>query len=105
MEAEKGSTPCWEWCEVYGQFKEGERVKEKELCPNCPVRDFQAVLKRLTADVLYDEAPCKDKESPVHDRCALCDFWALTRFEEPCYSCNEAMRRRMLAQNQIRAVT
>ena len=66
MEAEKGSTPCWEWCEVYGQFKEGERVKEKELCPNCPVRDFQAVLKRLTADVLYDEAPCKDKESPVN---------------------------------------
>ena len=98
------STGCWEWCETYQQFKEEGRVREKDLCPACPIRDFHAIWKPLAGENIVTSPLGTGKEWHCGMRCDLCDFKDLTRFEEPCYSCNETLRRRMMTQNQIRIV-
>ena len=95
------TTGCWEWCNVYQQFKEEGRVRAKDLCPSCPIRDFNAIWRPLAGESVVS-SPLGTETFGCNMRCDLCDFRNAPNDNEPCYSCNDAMRRRMMMQKQIR---
>lgn len=101
------SVGCYSACKTFDKFIRGERVQKEEICKDkdCPIDDlFNRYLKFTEPDeyeTLCEEEKVDDliKTSAL---CPYCDFKGLTRFEEPCYHCNEGMQQQMLKQGQIR---
>ena len=98
----KATTGCWETCEIYGRFKTEGRVSIRDVCPSCPIRDFHAIWKPLAGENIITSNVGGGLEFGRPIRCDLCDFRNMNPNSEPCFSCNPAMRKRMMAQHQIR---
>lgn len=101
------SVGCYSACKTFDKFIRGERVSKEEICKDkgCPIDDlFNRYLKFTDSDKyknLCEEESVDDLISKG-SLCSFCDFKDLTRFEEPCYHCNEGMQQQMLRQGQIR---
>lgn len=102
---------CWSSCETFEKFMLGYRVKPSELCDmnerECPICDlFYRYLKYTDAKEYEKACGAEGKEEIIRTSalCKYCDFREQTRFEEPCYHCDESIQGQMLRQGQIKFV-
>lgn len=93
---------CWEYCEAYQHFLNGNRVKTEELCFSCILKDFHKVMEQLSDAEEVEVQDFKVADAPTC--CEFCDFKDLSRFHEPCHSCNDAMRRNLIRQGQLKII-
>lgn len=103
---EEKATLCWQYCAAYMDYQIGERVKDEDLCPSCPIRDFQSVL-----DGLYPDDVDPTTMQDIREHCVAptkCDFCDLTDLTSENYACGGACdtnkRKELLQRGQIRII-
>lgn len=98
---EEKATLCWQFCVAYMDYQLGERVKDEDLCPSCPIRDFQSVLDGLYP-VKVDPTTMQDikEHCDAPTKCDFCDF----NSEEQNCRCDDEKRKSLLLRKQIRVI-